>query len=648
MGVYVKLRQQSNPSHHHCALGAAKRTQEIFMTSLTANTAAGIGSPEHSLSAQKDVAEQDRALVAEMKSLFHTVDRFILLMRVYPTGHPLVDTFNEQFHERLQRLAKREGYVFFKLAATELQTEAGEVCFTKQESEHESFLWYPASADGIVSVQIDPEVTPHETMRFIHVLNRVELNRVPPDDDTVTLLWEEDFQHIHIHAVESFSGMEDMDIFGAYNPREVKGFVLDACIHPGQASQAKLDSIFEVSAQGTVLSGFGAQLRPAVAAKSMPPEVLANAFRMDLGWVSALQQEWSRGDDLEYRFIEALLSIVRAQPNSPQSANALDAIYQITTQLLDDERYSSVSMVLGLLRTRLEGLATTRDLVQDLLEFLSDPLRLEALLFQAQKYEHKREGIVSIMVMLDADHVQGVALKKFADPKSNVLHWPTITDILLGVTTAENQGALLDKGYFKIEHGEAYVGRLLTEIRHRTLRPWPCWSGLFEAALKSSNSELQRQALESSRKEWYTPKILKETIAPMFDAQDSQVRKLVLNVLQRLAPETFLEHVKRVVQIQAFEHRPMTEVRFIIKQYLRANPDALDPLYAIIDTRGWFDSTGREVASSCGGLLLSTGDKRAAKIVSARADSFTTHPQLREFYQALCSEYVSVMHSINS
>jgi hypothetical protein len=335
---------------------------------------------------------------------------------------------------------------------------------------------------------------------------------------------------------------------------------------------------------------------------------------------------------------------VRAQPGSSQGDNALDAIYHITTQLLDDERYVSVTMVLMLLRKRLEGLKTTRDLLQDVLAFLSDPLRLEALLFQAQKYKHKREGIIGIMGMLEHDHVQNVTLKKFAEPKSNVLDWPTIMDILLVVTSKQNQSALLDKSYFKVEQGVVYITRMLTEIRHRTLQPWPCWTGLFEMGLNSKSASVQRLALESSRKEWYSEKTLKQTLAPMFDTPDDQVRKIVLNVLQRLAPDSFLEHVTRVIKSKAFEHRPMTENRFLMKQYIRAYPEQLEPLYEIIDTRGWFDAGGREVAANCASLLLSTGDQRAGQIVSARAESFLTHPEQRESYQNLCTEYASVIN----
>ena len=85
--------------------------------------------------AQQDERRRREAIVTELTSIFHMLDRFIMLMRVYPTGHPLIDHFADQAHERMRELAERMGYIFFKLDATELTTEWDSVFFSQELSE---------------------------------------------------------------------------------------------------------------------------------------------------------------------------------------------------------------------------------------------------------------------------------------------------------------------------------------------------------------------------------------------------------------------------------------------------------------------------------------------------------------------------------
>ena len=104
------------------------------------------------------VGEERQRIKKQMNTFFHTVDKFVLLLRVYPTGHPLVENFAVSMIQQLREYFKQHDTMYVRVKATELLTEWDEPFFTRQESEREHFLWYIPSIDGLVGFEIPKSV----------------------------------------------------------------------------------------------------------------------------------------------------------------------------------------------------------------------------------------------------------------------------------------------------------------------------------------------------------------------------------------------------------------------------------------------------------------------------------------------------------
>lgn len=618
-------------------------TTQAKAPSSNATTKAGPGdktSVPEVISAQQEERRWREGITNEMTSIFHMLDRLIMLMRVYPSGHPLIDHFAQQVHERLLGLMERSGYIYFKLDATELLTEWDTVFFSDEISERENFVWYTAAADGISSVQIEPEVSVKALTRFIAVINRTNLGHIPADDDTVTLLWEENLEHILTHAIEGFVDAKDMELFGQYKPSEVKAFVYETALDPQSEHKQTLGTLFD--AGQTHLDPFTRQHTEA-SERAIPPgmtaDMVADAFRVERRWIQHLAQEWSQGADLEYRLIEALVSIIRTAPSSNQSGNAGDTILDISTQLLDHERYDVVAMIVSLLRHRLSALqgSIERNPKDELLDFISDPMRVEVLIYQAQKQPEKRAAIVRLLKLLEPTSVQRQTITWLVDKKKEIVSLPTLIEVLFSITDAKNQQNLLTE---ELVRDERYLTHMLQGMRGQKL-PQELHVGpkLFTSALSHDNFLLRRAALEIVDTVWCSPQVIDAYIEPLISDDDAQIRHLAIDLVRKLSPESFKIKLQELVEQQDFGQRSATELRYLLRLYLDEFPERHEKLYALIDIRGWLNEIKVEIAKATALVLLSRGDQRAKEILQRRADSLLSAPNLREEYKKLLERF---------
>ena len=70
-----------------------------------------------------------------------------------------------------------------------------------QETKNESVAWL-LHKDGIRALTLSPGVEEEEVVRFLSVVQKVRTLPPEAEDDLLTLLWEEDFQHVHYSFVE--------------------------------------------------------------------------------------------------------------------------------------------------------------------------------------------------------------------------------------------------------------------------------------------------------------------------------------------------------------------------------------------------------------------------------------------------------------
>ncbi|MEC9442501.1 MAG: hypothetical protein VYE40_15490 [Myxococcota bacterium] len=596
--------------------------------------------------ALKDVIEEQESLKrhraklkTDLSTIFHTFDRFITMMRVYPLGHPLIEGFAEQTLQHIQRYCESEGSLAVRLKPRELQTEWGDTFFTSEESERDHFLWYAPAADGMVELEFLPEITSRDLISLLEVINRADLGKLPLDDDTITLLWERDLKSIEYAAIEGYIDMGELGYFGGLSEPEAKATVMTAAINPSGEAGKKLATMFEAAPQTQVdvFTRIQVKAKPLDSLTQMPADMLADAFRVDTSWVNGLVEEWLTGNNLEYRLIEALLSIVRVQPDSEHSQRAVDTIFQITTQLLDNYQYNTVITLMKLLHARrklFEGDAV--DPLGDLLGYISDPLRLEALIFQAQRRHEDRKDIIRLLKILDKDQVQKHILTTLATENKKPSSTEALVDVLLAVLTKENERNLLRDEYM---NKTCYLERLLPHLRGRSPTKYPILPRLMGRAIESEDRSVRALVLQLAHNSWCTPMVIDKYIKPLLSDDDNEVRRLAIAVMRDLASKDFEAWLQTVITEQELGFRKPGEVRFLVRLYLEQYPQKRAELRAMLQTRGWFNEQRRDLARSVAIVLLEHGDREAIEIIQTLADSFFTSRSLREEYRKLLGRF---------
>lgn len=143
--------------------------------------------------------------------------------------------------------------------------------------------------------------------------------------------------------------------FGALSEREATEALLDASINPASGAAQRLvtpgagHAQLDIFTQHNVSEALGS---PTLSSPPISAEDLSHALRIDPSWFARIHDEWQHGVDLEHRLVEALISILRTSPSSPQASVAYETILRLTTQLFDDQSWSALSSLLLLLRAR--------------------------------------------------------------------------------------------------------------------------------------------------------------------------------------------------------------------------------------------------------------------------------------------------------
>lgn len=137
-----------------------------------------------------------------MQDLFVAVDRALLARRQYGDTHP----------ETIRRLDR----AFSVCASSLMQCEDG-LCWNITPYSFvagETTLWEPNApfdqvpyqlfADGVRMLGLLPGLTEAEFQRLLRLLTLDRATEIAPEDDTVTLFWEANFEHVLYQAIDSF------------------------------------------------------------------------------------------------------------------------------------------------------------------------------------------------------------------------------------------------------------------------------------------------------------------------------------------------------------------------------------------------------------------------------------------------------------
>jgi len=586
---------------------------------------------------------EDQKLAQEASVIFNMFDRIATMMRVYPKGHPLLDELGVSAAERIQRGIQQVGEIDVKVGAHALSTFYDTEFFSAESSEKHQYIWYNAYADGLQRLTFLEGVTAREVLNFLNVINKSHAGLIHSDDDTVTLLWELELKHIEYFAVEGFVDSGGVEGFANMNEPEAIATIADAAIDPKSEAAKTLMTLFSnltmVNLDVFTRMQIDAQKRMVV--QELKDTDLAYAFGVDPALIEKLGNEWTAGVDLEYRLIEALLSIVRTAPTSEAAARASELIQDVTYQLLDKEMFEQARRVLELLHDRRKLFQQSEiDPLGALIEKLSDPLQLEALLHILQKNTKARDSLVKLLLLLGPAKVLKQILTLLADDKRKVVAIAQLVDVIMAAVTTENESQLMAP---ELTRTTVYFTRLLGELADRDLSAFGPAPRLIRAALATESKDAQAAALHLNHDVFRDRVLAEKYLVPLSQQTDEELRKAAFEKLGTYHPELFRNSIRDNLLTREFKGRTHAELRFLMRIFLESSDEAPTTLRTMVDIAGWFPKGHREFAKMAAAVLLENQDLTTKDIALKRASAFWTHPDLRRSYRESLGNFAPEM-----
>ena len=581
----------------------------------------------------------DRKLVAELTPFFNAIDRVFTMMRVYPPTHPLVDELIKNLIKRLEPILDREETIFFNLDAAELTTVSGSQFYAEALSEKGQFLWYASYSDGVLQMEIFREVNADELRAFLRVVNKSAQGAIASDDDTVTLLWELQLDTIKYFAVEGFVDSGSLEDFGERTEKEAIDLIVDAAVSPGGEEARELQGLFD-NLNLRHLDLF-TRMQIEANAKIIVPELrdqdLAYAFAVDPMLVDKLCDEWMSGADLEYRLIEALLSIIRTSPGTDGAARAAEMIANVTRQLLEGELFEEAVRVLELLHDRRDLFIETEiDPLGELLEELSDPMQIEAMVNMFQAKIELREALGRLFRLLGHQVVLKQILGLLADEKRNVVALSQLMDIVFELVDTATEGLVIAPEYLE---KPIYLRRVMGELPDRDFVGWAPTARLIRKAIEAKDPEVRDLALQLEHPCWDDPNLAAQYLVPMADDPDEKIRKLALGLLAEKHNELFRNAIRDTLLARKMGGRTHAELRFLMRIFMDTAPDAAPYLRGLLQTKGWLGSDAREFAKMAAAILVEAGDAEAISHIESARGSLLTAPELKRSYGQILQRF---------
>lgn len=577
----------------------------------------------------------------DLRMLFNMFDRLVTMLRVYPRGHPLLDEIAAQIESRFNTTFEDYSDAFEVIVdATALMTEDETEFFSRELSDKEQYIWYNPYSDGMLGLTFSQGITGREILDFLGVIDRSAQGIIPANDDSVTLMWELDLPHIDYYAVEGFADGGAVETFEGMTEPDAIRLVADGIEEPGGDAAKRLFAMFENVDLRHVDIFTRIQLR---AEKELNvPEIreddLTYAFIVDQELIDQLGHEWREGVDLEYRLIEALLSIIRGAPRSDAADRASEMIITITRQLLDRQKFTQATRILELLHDRRELFTDPEvDPLGRLIDDLSDPLQLEALIHTLQKNPEQRGPIVKLLLLLGPDLVQRQVLNLIADDSRNVVAMSQLMDVVIEATTPHNEHQILHK---ELLAKPTYLRRLLRELSGRAPGEFSPTPRLLRAALLSDDLEVTEAGLKIDHPVWSDQVIAEKYLIPMARRHEEEIRKYAMERLSEYHPKTFRNVIRETIEARDSQGRTFAEVRFLMRMYLESNEEeAVADLRSMLDVKGWLSKSKRDFAKMAAAVLIERGDDVALEKVRQAADSRWTASDLKLSYSTTLKRY---------
>ncbi len=142
--------------------------------------------------------KDNQKIKAAAELLFYMV-RALKTMYLYPQNNPIPQEFKKNLYAKFTNFLEHYDELILGLEQNQFTCEE-EIIY--QDPSLEEGIAIVLHRDGVRQVAFSKGLTEVELYNFLEILKR--LNRISSEDDSVTLMWEQDFSHIHYLVVDSF------------------------------------------------------------------------------------------------------------------------------------------------------------------------------------------------------------------------------------------------------------------------------------------------------------------------------------------------------------------------------------------------------------------------------------------------------------
>lgn len=194
--------------------------------------------------AEETLGEAQRAAIAAGRNAFKELDKLMKAVGLYGFQHQGTQRFRGLFHQALLTLVPHEDDTFELVVGPYELTLHDQVVY--QNAAPEKNFIYKFFQDGVRRLRFHHGLTEKELDDFVDVLLTNWDDPTLFEDDSVTVMWSKDFDHLSYKVIESFR--EDGQIAG-----ETDGYTVEAVVTKVKASAPP--ATIEVAAAGAARRG---------------------------------------------------------------------------------------------------------------------------------------------------------------------------------------------------------------------------------------------------------------------------------------------------------------------------------------------------------------------------------------------------------
>ncbi len=294
----------------------------------------------------------------QVEELFRTLTKGLRSFAIYLPNNPIYQRSEQAIRDAFLPIWSSTPSLTVSVVETDLVWS--EQVVYHQPSKHDSFAWM-LYKDGMRLLTFRPAVEQEEIIRFLHIASKARLLPQDAGDDLLTLLWEEQFQHLEYQFTEIITDLTVLD------PQ-----MADLAAQDQVAAKAAIQQEVRQDAQEKVPGAVELEDFDSTLYFLEEQEIRALKGQVD--------EEYTR--DIRRASLEALLDIFELQPASAVRAEVLDLFEMLFPNLLNRGEFRAVAWLLRELRAVSARLAVLEPAQRQHLESFQTRLSEPAILSQ--------------------------------------------------------------------------------------------------------------------------------------------------------------------------------------------------------------------------------------------------------------------------